>query len=350
MGLQRLTLQGVRNLQPVTLSAGAGLNWLEGENGAGKTSVLEAIHILARGRSFRSNTISAVIQHESEQLLIVGETHSGDRLGVRRDPEAWTGRINGEDCSRVSEFARRLPVILMEPESHRLVSGGPERRRQYLDWLLFHVEPAYLLRWQQYQRLLRQRNAGLKTGASAAVLKALELPMAEAADQINDWRNAEVIALSERVNALNSSVGVRLPGQIGLRYRSGTTGDGLLLPQWDEERDRDRELGYTRSGPHRAELVITLAGHPASSEASRGQQKLLAVLLLMAELERLSQAAHPPLILLDDPVSELDVDHQARLMLWLEASTVQAWVTATTPPPVPSTRFHVEQGQIRLVV
>ena len=354
MSLQRLTLQGVRNLEPTILQPGPGLNWLQGQNGAGKTSVIEAIHLLARGRSFRANSVSAVIQHhgsdQRDQLLIVADTVSGDRLGVSRDPQGWTGRINGEDCQRISEFARRLPLILIEPESHRLVSAGPDRRRQFMDWLLFHVEPDYLSVWQRYQKLLRQRNAALKNGSSKAVLEALEQPMALAAEQINTWRGGEVEALNARVNDLNQALGLRLPGQVVLRYRNGATGEAPILQQWAEERDRDRELGFTRSGPHRAELIISVANHPAATEASRGQQKLLAVLLLMAELEGLKAQPIAPLVLLDDPVSELDDGHQKALIEWLEGSALQVWVTATTPPPVASTRFHVEQGQIQSVL
>jgi len=350
LSLQRLTLQGVRNLSPTTLTPGPGLNWLEGKNGAGKTSVIEAIHLLARGRSFRANAISSVIQHHCEQLLIVADTGAGDRLGVSRDPQGWTGRINGEDCQRVSEFARRLPLILIEPESHRLVSAGPERRRQFMDWLLFHVEPDYLSVWQRYQKLLRQRNAALKNGSATAVIEALEQPMAVAADQINAWRDQEVSGLSARINNLNQALGLRLPGAVALRYRNGTTAGAPVLAQWAEERQRDRELGFTRSGPHRAELVITLADHPASTEASRGQQKLVAVLLVLAELQRLQAAAPAPMVLLDDPVSELDEGHQRTLIEWLIASQLQVWVTATTAPPTSAHRFHVEQGEIQSVV
>ncbi|MEN1727131.1 MAG: AAA family ATPase [Pseudomonadota bacterium] len=161
MALDRLTLEGVRNLEPQTLSPAPGLNWLYGDNGAGKTSVLEGIHLLGRGRSFRTSRPASVIQHESDRLRVVGRCRDGTVLGIERTGDQWRGRIAGKDCQRISEFAAILPLVLFEPDSHRLIDGGPERRRQYLDWQLFHVEPQYLSAWQRYARLLRQRNAAL---------------------------------------------------------------------------------------------------------------------------------------------------------------------------------------------
>ncbi len=352
MSLATLSITGLRNLIGVDIQAGPGVNWLEGANGAGKTSVLEAIYLLARGRSFRSQRIASVVQHGAEQLRVVACRRDNQRrLGMERSVGGWRGRIDGVDTQRLSEFAQALPLVLMEPDSHRLVDGGPEARRQFLDWQLFHVEPHYLALWRRYARFLKQRNAALKAGAQDAVLQAIEAPMVLAGERLNQLRQSQADAVAVQFERLNAELHFRLPGSLVLRYRPGHPAELDLAEAVSGYRERDRELGYTRRGPHRADLVLTCSGRPAAEELSRGQQKLLALLLLLANLRLVAEAAPvAPLLLLDDPVSELDAPHLELLLDWLIGQGLQVWVTATVACPRPATVFHVEQGKIRPVV
>ena len=352
MSLDQLSIAGLRNLAEVEIQPGPGLNWLEGPNGAGKTSVLEAIYLLARGRSFRSQRMVSVIQHGVEQLRVVARRRDNQRrLGMERSVAGWRGRIDGADCQRLSEFARALPLVLMEPDSHRLVDSGPEVRRQYLDWQLFHVEPHYLELWRRYARFLKQRNAALKAGAADALLDAVDAPMVAAGEQLSRLRRRQVEAVAGQLDRLTDELRFRLPGSLRLRYRPGHPADEGLAEALAAFRERDRELGYTRRGPHRADLVLTCAERPAAEELSRGQQKLLALLLLLAHLRLVAQGATlAPILLLDDPVSELDGSHLETLLDWLGEQGIQVWVTATVPCPRPARVFHVEQGEICPVV
>ncbi|WP_376693952.1 DNA replication/repair protein RecF [Wenzhouxiangella sp. EGI_FJ10409] len=347
MSLERLSIRGVRNLEPLELTPAPGMNWFFGPNGAGKTSILEAIYLLARGRSFRSARISRVIQKEADALSVVARrADGGNRLGVERDTEGWRGRIDGRDCGRISEFAALLPLTLIEPGSHALIDGGPERRRQFLDWQLFHVEQSYLPDWQRFARLLRQRNAALKSQAPDSVLNALEPDFLRGAERIGAARRSLVERLSAFVAAVQSELGFHLPGALRMDYREGHPREAELGRLLSEQRDRDRERGFTRHGPHRAELVLSCDGR-AAAEMSRGQQKLVAVVLLLAQYRLLSQGqALRPLLLVDDPVSELDAPHLDALLRWLEREAVQSWITATTDSPVSARMFHVEQGRV----
>lgn len=351
MSLDRLTIRGFRNLDSVELAPAAGVNWFQGPNGAGKTSVLEAIHVLARGRSFRASRIAGVIGREKRALTVAARRgDTGNRLGVERDTEGWRGRIDGRDSQRISEFAALLPLVLIEPGSHELIDGGPERRRQYLDWQLFHVEHDYLVSWQRYARLLRQRNAALKAGAADRVLDALEPELLRGAEAIGRSRSALVDRLAGFVRAAEKALALRLPGPVSLRYRPGHPAEATLADALSASRDRDRERGFTQHGPHRAELVVS-SGERAAAEASRGQQKLVAIALLLAQYRLLVQAQPlEPLLLVDDPVSELDDEHLGSLLGWLAGQPAQSWVTATVSPPVAARVFHVEQGQIASVV
>lgn len=351
MSLGRLTIRGFRNLEPLELSPGPGVNWLFGPNGAGKTSVLEAIFLLARGRSFRSSRATSVIQRNAQSLTVMAQRADIDhRLGVERDPDGWRGRIDGRDCQRISEFAALLPLVLIEPGSHALIDGGPERRRQFLDWQLFHVEHDYLTGWQRHARLLRQRNAALKTEASNAVLDALEPEYLKSAERINNARASLVEVLAAEVSAAQESLAFRLPGRIGLHYRPGHPAESELAEVVREQRGRDRERGFSRHGPHRAELVLSCGEQPAA-ELSRGQQKLVAIVLLLSQFQRVERGqALAPLLLIDDPVSELDGPHLDSLMAWLVERPVQSWITATCDSPIPAKMFHVEQGAVTPMV
>ena len=348
MSLAHLGIQGLRNLAAQTLTPAPGVNCLWGPNGAGKTSVLEAIYLLGRGRSFRASQVASLIQHGQDRLLVTARLRGNDqRLGMERSREGWRGRIAGQECRRISEFAAALPLVLVEPDSHRLVDGGPEVRRQHLDWQLFHVEQDYLTVWQRYARLLKQRNVALKQAASNAVLAALEAPMAEAGAQINQLRALEVQQTAKSLAGLVTGLGLRLPGETVLRYRSGQPEALSLAEAWAEQRGSDRERGFTQRGPHRAELVLLSNGRAAATEMSRGQQKLLAFCLLMAQLARLNEKApRQPLLLLDDPVSELDPAHLDSVYDWVSRQSFQTWMTMTAAPDPDFALFHVEQGVV----
>ncbi len=353
MGLSKLQIRDFRNLVDVEIKPSPGLNWFIGENGAGKTSILEAIVVLARGRSFRTSNRAALIRHRQDHSDIVAHLDDSDRvLGVRRAAGHWQGRIAGRDSRRISEFARLLPLILIEPGDHGLIEGGPDQRRRFLDWLLFHVEPDYLTLWQRYARLLKQRNAALKSGASDSVCRAIEAPMATAGEAITQMRAQIVARLEEALPGLSERLAIRLPGSVELKLRSGHGDDESLQHLWDQRRILDRERGHTTRGPHRADLALVCGGRSASDSLSRGQQKLLAMLLQMAHLVLLDQEdARQPMLLLDDPVSELDQSHLSGLLGWLGTTPFQCWITAVAlPPGAQGQVFHVEQGKVSRVV
>ena len=351
MSLTALRVHAFRNIADASIEPSSGINWLAGPNGSGKTSVLEAIHVLARGRSFRSGSVQAVIRDGASSLRVVGRRERPDRsLGVERGRKEWRGRIDGEECRRVSEFARSLPLVLVEPASHQLVDGGPDVRRAFLDWGLFHVEHAYLDHWRRYARLLRQRNAALKQALPDAMFDALEPAMAEAGDVVDRMRDRYVHRLATSAARVLGAVELRVP-DIVLDYRPSGGGGLDYLPVLRDSRERDREQGFTRLGPHRADLSIRSEGRLAAPRLSRGQQKLVALLLKLAELDALRSAPVQPLLLLDDPVSELDGPHFEQLWAWLREQDHQTWIAAVEHPPgAPSAMFHVEQGQIRRMV
>ena len=349
--LTSLHVENFRNIESATLTPAPGLNWLCGDNGAGKTSVLEAIHVLGRGRSFRANRIGPLIRDGSDALRIMARTGDPEaRLGVERSTSTWTGRIDRQTCARMSEFAARLPLVLVDPENHALVEGAPAVRRSFLDWGLFHVEQSYLSAWKRYNRMLRQRNTALRSKAGTRMLEALEGPMAQVAADIEALRTRYVGALQHQLAALETALMFHVE-HVQLDYRPSAAGVEGYSAKWRETRARDQELGFTRDGPHRGELVIRAGDRSAAPRLSRGQMKLVALLLKLAQMELARSAECEPVLLLDDPVSELDGYHLDSLMHWLGRQPSQVWITAVEKlADDAAALFHVEQGKIQAVL
>jgi len=163
--LSRLTIEAVRNLQTNTLELHPGLNGFVGENGAGKTSVLEAVHILGTGRSFRSHNSQDYIRHNENCALISARLVSNvqiQQLGIQRCRQKILLKHNGQQIERLSDFIRFLPVLTLHPGSDALINGSPEYRRRFIDRGVFHAIPTFGRWFGRYQRLLKQRNAALK--------------------------------------------------------------------------------------------------------------------------------------------------------------------------------------------
>ncbi len=363
MQLTRLTVSGVRNLEPVDLAPGTQLNLVLGDNGAGKTSLLEAIHLLAYGRSFRGRVRDGLVRTGADVLEVFAEWiepgGTRHRAGLRHSGQSWTGRLDGQAVHQLGDLCAALAAITFEPGSHALVTAGAEARRRYLDWGLFHVEHGedrFQPVWRRYTRALKQRNALLKQRAPGGQLEAWDAELASAGELLDQRRRAYVERLQPRFEGLSGSLAPRL-GEGILEYRPGwrreqmCLADALLLA-----RERDQATGFTSVGPHRADWRVLHARRPAGEALSRGQAKLTALACLLAQAEDFAaHRGHWPVFLLDDLASELDRDHQARLLRRLRASGAQVFVTGTEAGPAfagdgwPATTFHVEHGQVRQV-
>jgi DNA replication and repair protein RecF len=177
MELRSLSVRGLRVLCGLDLETDADLVVITGPNGSGKSSILEGIHLLGTGRSFRSRSVQDLIARDGDAVLVSGQLtgENGEvcRLGVER-PRRGPGRmrVDGADVRTAVALARRMPLVVITPESQRLLSDGAEGRRRLLDWLMFHVEPGYQGAHARYRRALRQRNAALRQEHTATEQRA----------------------------------------------------------------------------------------------------------------------------------------------------------------------------------
>jgi DNA replication and repair protein RecF len=271
------------------------------------------------------------------------------RLGLERGTRTWHARRNGADLPQLSDLAESLAVVVLEPNSHLLISGAPEVRRRYLDWGVFHVEPAYLDAWRRYARALRQRIAALRAGAHS-VLSGLESVLAPAGEAMTGMRKAYVSEVADHLAVLAPELSPNL-GDVSISYQQGWA-SGSLAEALTEHRDRDRERGSTQFGPHRADLVVRVAAHSVRDSASRGEQKILATARVLAQGRRQCETGRKPVLLLDDLASEFDRAHFAAALEAGRALGVQMWISGVEPvdPGVPCATFHVEHGQVRKLV
>lgn len=364
MHIRRLSLHQVRRFDRVELAPEPGINLITGDNGAGKTSVLEALHVMAYGRSFRGRVRDGLVREGQDALEVFVEwdeyregaqSSTRRKAGLRHSGQEWKGRLDGEDVAQLGNLCAALAVVTFEPGSHALVSGGGEPRRRFLDWGLFHVEPDFLALWRRYSRALKQRNALLKQGGNAHALDAWDHELAEAGEPLTTRRQHYLERLQDRAIALAQVLAPNLGVQSmtlspGWRKQEVSLSDALLLA-----RDRDRMAGYTSVGPHRADWSVGFASIPSRDALSRGQAKLTALTCLLAQAEDYAeQRGEWPVIALDDLSSELDRNHQARVLDRLKSGPAQIFITATETPAAlhdatDITRFHVEHGQVQPV-
>ena len=356
MRVKSLSINNLRNISSAQFELDPCLNCFTGDNGAGKTSVLEALSVLSKGRSFRAGQISSLIGPEDSSFQVVSkiESQQGDphQLGMQRDENGWSARHNGEDVSQLSELTRLLPYVLLEPNSHVLVSGPPDGRRRYLDWGVFHVEHAFLTLWRRYNRVLKQRNAALKQ-TNRMVVESLDSQFVQLGEQLHTYRESHISSLNIILQEQLSLFCETLDG-ITLSYRKGWTGDNLA-EAIQVSGPRDIERGSTGPGPHKADLYFTLNGVPAKERLSRGEQKAMTAALIMAQAKMICESGETPVLMLDDLSSEFDGVHLGKVLgAGLELG-VQILLTGTElVPAIQScqsqyTMFHVKQGEVSTV-
>jgi DNA replication and repair protein RecF len=354
MTLRRMQVTDFRCLHHGDIEFDPGFTLFSGPNAAGKTSVLEAVYVLGRGRSFRTRRLEHLIRAGSDRFRVVGEIHRADRrvtVGVEGTAEGIRGRIAGERVTSLTELTAVLPVQIIDPEVHRLIEEGPSRRRRFLDWGVFHVEPTFMGHWQKYGQVLRQRNAALRAHAGASVVSAWDPELVQFAVLMTQARQRYMDMLAP----LAAQVASKLLGlELTLSFRTGWSRDLAFDQALERSWRQDQELGSTQVGPQRAEVAVKLDGLLARDRISRGQQKLLAAVLIISQLKLLPpEMGVRPVLLLDDPAAELDADRLRAFMGELGAQPLQLIVTTLEQDPSvldgigqPGRRYRLEQGEI----
>lgn len=329
------------------------LNLIVGSNASGKTSLLEALFLAGRGRSFRAQTMAEIHGPEHPKWSVFVElaiAESTRRIGVGWSRDGMDIRLDEERSARIADVIRAMPLQLIDPGVHRLLEEGPTYRRSFVDWGVFHVEHRFLEVWRRYQRALKQRNGALRAALDDRAVQAWNDDIVEAAEQLTGMRRVHIAGTESGLR----SWGERLLGtdQIHCEWMQGWPEGDSLRDVLDRNLDQHRRLGITVQGAHRAELKIRFKDQKAKGWVSRGQQKLLITAMVLAQAELLiRRGVVAPVLLLDDFTSELAPEIQERLIKGLAAYEGQKFVTAFEVPVglagADLGMFHVEHGTIR---
>jgi DNA replication and repair protein RecF len=363
MTLKRLLIQDLRNLISVDINPSDQVNLIFGENGSGKTSLLEAISLLALGRSFRGHKHKALICRDKTAFVVFGRVASVEGaeipIGINRHTDGTANfKANGDLVSSAADLAGYLPVQVIDAEAFLLLDGAPKVRRQFVDWLVFHVEPTFFQLWKDCQRCLKHRNSLLRRDRMAG-LKAPNLV------ELASW-DRELVLLTEQIHRLRARCIDKFNISFCELIKEFVSVDGINISYyagWDTDRpygeilesglERDYQTGYTHVGSNRADLRIKVHTQNAAEILSRGQQKLLVCALKIAQGYVFSQMTGRKTVYLDEK-------HRILLTTWLKIMDTQVFITGVEKEALVATwrdtpesavkLFHVEQGRVKEVI
>lgn len=380
--IERLQISNLRNLTQVNMHTAA-CNVMIGANGSGKTSLLEAIFLLSRGKSFRHHQPKRYIQHHQHTATVHARLSDGNTLAIQKQVDATTLlRLNQSTVYNQSILTEQLPTLLIDPSSMDMLEQGSASRRQLLDWLVFHMKQGFHPQWLAYQRLLKQRNSLLKkskhlTHVQLAELRSWDKGLGNHAALIHHYRQH---VFTKWQPYFANSIAQLLPSyaeQLSLSYHAGYDTDVALDVQLGERLEQDLQLGYTRIGNHRADIhvhwrsndTLPILKEQAANVLSRGEKKLLITALRLSQLPLLLQTdattqastnenervlTATPVVLLDDITAELDERAIEILLSTLAKLPCQVFMSSLTADIAPMVNdlwsnpmmFHVKQGQV----
>ncbi len=345
MRLLSLAYSNFRNLEPMSLEPSARATIAVGQNGQGKTNLLEGLYLLATLKPLRANRLSELIRFGQPSAKVSGRflINGAEReISVEVIPGGRTAFVDGKRAASLDSYFGGVSVVAFTPDDLSVVKGGPDGRRAFLDRSVFNVQPAYLDESREYGRALKNRNRLLKDRAPMSHLQAWDATLAKLGARLWVRRRGLMLSLAERARVAFQRIG-RSPLEASYVYEPSHLGDGLvfgtaseaelterMLSQLDHRLTRDVERGFTSVGPHADDVDITLGDKAARAFASQGQSRALVLAWKVAEIENLqAQNGFLPLLLLDDVSSELDPERNAFLMGYLADSGAQTLLTTT---------------------
>ncbi len=356
MLIKQLTINNFRNLQATTVDASPGFNIFYGSNGAGKTSLLEAIYMLGHGKSFRTSQQQHIIQHNTNELLLfalLGDLNTETPVGLQKTLTGQRSiKIAGEKARSLADLSNLLPLQLISTDSYRVFHEGPSTRRQFIDRGVFHVEPLFMPVWKTLQQSLKQRNAALKNKVGLREVSIWDNEIAEFSHTVDQYRKNYIHQLEPILKDQLALFLQEFALKVG--YFRGWDNELSLQEVFQQNSQRDLALGYTYYGPQRADLIITTENTPVHNVLSQGQQKLASYALLLAQGILMKNLTNKqPIYLVDDLPSELDPKKRTLLTNALLELEAQVFISGITIKDLndsinleDSKVFHVEHGLI----
>lgn len=376
MFIKRLLIEEIRNLKQVAIDDFSTLNFFIGDNGAGKTSFLEAIAIASQGRSFRHHKVQTVINQQESALRVFlecmddrGHSH---KLGIERDRKnQYIIRIDGCNAQTLAELSTILPVLVLDSSSFDLLDGPSSVRRKFIDWGVFHVEHRFFDDWKAFNRILKQRNALLRSQvADYKFYEPWDKELVTHAIAIEKYRLEYLDSYQHHLQLTLQRLGAETGHSVF--YKNGWNIERFDLSGHDPEEvvglpsasqlmhclhtqfQRDLKFQTTHIGSHKADIQLRLQRNDIKDIYSRGQKKLLVAGMKLAQASTVKASDSPksPVLLLDDLPSELDDFHLQQFLHYVAEEGYQCFITAVdgricqNNPHLKARMFHVERGKI----
>ncbi|HJN37172.1 MAG TPA: DNA replication/repair protein RecF [Gammaproteobacteria bacterium] len=350
--IEHLSLKQFRNITELSASFSEGIHFIFGNNGSGKTSLLESLYSLTHGRSFRSRQPLQLIQDSSSFFrVVVAIKNTPCPIVVgwekQRNKEAQL-KIDGKNIQQFSSVAEKLPTLMIDTDSHRQLSSGPKSRRQFIDWKVFHCFPEFISCWRSYQTHLSQRNAALKQNIDSSPW---DKGLCSSAYKIDSYRKQIIEEWQEHFQDLLPKFNL-IPLNLSTKYDRGWPYEKSLEESLEENRERDRRLGFTHSGPHRADLKVLTQEDLVFQRLSQGQQKIITYAMKLAQVRLLANDySKKSLVLIDDLPAELDMPKRKAVIASLEELGVQSIITGILKRDVLSLThqhacFSIDEGRL----
>jgi len=330
MSVVKLVTQNFRNLRPTAIEFHPKLNFFVGDNGSGKSSLLEAVFFLGHGKSFRTNKVEHLACYDSDDFVVSIKDDNNLQLGLSKNLTSGITiiKINGQRHARLSVLAQNIAVQIITPESFKLFFGGPKERRRFIDLGMFHVKHEFSKQWREFSRVLKQRNACIRNAVEQSSLTYWTELFCQQSESVAKVRQEYVDNL---VKELAKWLDILLPNiadKVSVQYQQGWPQKRTLAESLIVNQDREQSFGYSLYGAHKFDVKFLLAKQALESQLSRGQQKLFLLALTFAQAKLIARVKRvKPILLIDDIGAELD--HNSRLALSVAINKLSCQVVIT---------------------
>jgi len=335
MSVAKLFTQNFRNLDGAAINFHPQLNFFVGDNGSGKSSLLEALFFLGHGKSFRTTKTDALVCHEKTNFVVSVKDNNDCQLGLSRDISSGVTniKIDGERHSRLSVLAKNIAIQIVTPESFKLFFGGPKERRRFIDLGMFHVEHHFSKQWKSFNRILKQRNACIRSGfatrESSSMLSYWTEQFCQMSIDVASVRREYVSALVIELDVWLAILLPNLKNRILVQYLQGWPQKKELHEVLNSNQEREANFGYSLYGAHKFDVKFLLDKQALETQLSRGQQKLFLLALTFAQAKLIARVNRvKPILLIDDVGAELDNNSRSALSAAIEKLACQVVITA----------------------